>query len=219
MNEDPVVRPSSPSGVGPGPTPGTRQAPDKTWHVLWTYAADAWAATACRPLAAPGKPTAADVTAQRRHAMLIADGVTFRSAPAEVPFKAGYLPAGLTLMSGSGFADPSAAGRLGLDTLTYEFDDPDRAVGHRSALTILTRPDRYPLISGPDVEPITINGRRAAIAGSDSIEIVYGGFHLVIYARNSDITRDTLIRIAENLEIAADPADRSTWFDPGLAFP
>lgn len=195
---------------GAGPSPSTGPDAPRRQVVIWRYADDAWAASSCERLR--------DQQPLRREAELVANGTVFTSEPVRLPVKIGYLPDGLQPVSGvtnSPRTDPGKTPEgelLRLDLLP---------AGSRSApvnhLTIRYATG-FPLDTSGGVEKLTINGRQATLNGAD-LQLAVGPRAVISIDGGDDETRAELIRIAQSLEFAPDPADTSTWFDSDDALP
>jgi hypothetical protein len=103
------------------------------------------------------------------------------------------------------------------DLLELEFLDLRRTspVGAHLTIRYLTG---FPLDTSGGVEKLTINGRQAVFSDA-SLMIGDQRAMVSLDAYSADGSRDELIRIAERLEFAPNPTDRSTWFDSEDALP
>ena len=102
----------------------------------------------------------------------------------------------------------------------YWFEVSRRAGGHSVSVGIRTGNGSFE--RPPEAVDVVVGGRRGWAAPVIGMLVVPGeGYQLVLRSSSgwSDDLRATLVRIAEGIEIAADPADRSTWFDGRDAFP
>lgn len=200
-----IVGPLSPNPLdvlGAAPSPSTGPNAPRTQVVVWKYADNAWATSHCT--------RGPSLQPSRQDAESVANGTVFRAQPVRVPVKLGYLPDGLDLVTGE-LQQPQ--GRTG-DLLRLDFLDHSHPAESNLTVEYTTgfKPD-------PDgAERLTLNGRPAFLLGPN---LVIGDERsaVSITAHGAEDPRAELIRVAEHLELARDPQDRSTWFDGADALP
>jgi len=193
----------------PAPRPSTGPNAARTQVVVWRYADNAWATSSCT--------RGPSWQASRRDAELVANGTTFEPQRLRVPLKLGYLPAGRHLVSGVLEPRPGLEDDPRFDNvLRLEFIDPDSPSD--SHLTISYSAGYR--IAATRTEHLTINGRPALFNERSLIIVPDKRIAVTIEAHTGvDDPRAELIRVAEQLEFAPDPADQSTWFDAADALP
>ena len=174
--------------------------------VSWQYAPGAYALSFCNQ---------GSVDAQG-DALAVAAALTAQQRPYTVPFSVGYLPAGFI---------PSMA----QSSLANSTDDP------YSTLMVSAPPvpgndqNSYEIslgIGGPNdllgAQMLTVNtpdGPREAGFRGGFLIVKYDSFQISIASVPMATTPDELIRIAEGVDLIANPADRRTWLDAQQALP
>lgn len=197
----------------PAPSPSSGPDAPRQWAVVWAYSEDVWAVSNCEP----GGDSAAERARVRQTAELMAAATAPTSRPLRVPFTAGHLPAGPELVVAYS------------DQLGAESGNPPGSATFQAVLADL--PNRQAMLTirytpafelggnGTGVERLTVNGRRATFDGTYLV-IAGKRFNATLQRHESaDYSRAELVRIAERLEFASDPADESTWFDAEDALP
>jgi hypothetical protein len=167
--------------------------------VAWEYAPDSWAVVRYQPAAMPGSVPPSDV---RETLLRVAEAVRFdRTTPVRLPFKVGYLPAGLqpdefapaemnTVVIGH--ASVALAGDAGrLDIWIAESFDGSGAHG-----------EPVVRVEEGDVKLVTVN------LGEIFVQLTGKGFSV-----------DELKKIARSITPAAGLRDVGTWFDATQALP
>lgn len=175
--------------------------------VAWQYAPGSWAVNACRK----------GSTDPEADALATAAAISPDPRPFAVPFSIGYLPPGMvpTFAYTSDPADPGYSATVlatppggsgpGLDSYQIDLASTAGVPAERKGESVTLSTPR-----GPRTAVYTDPGR---------LTVQYDGFQLTIGAGYGMTSRDELIRIAENLDIPGDPADRSSWFDAAQALP
>jgi hypothetical protein len=171
--------------------------------VYWQYRPNGWAIAACEP-------------ASKSAARSIAERVVFTPVPMRLPFRLTSLPAGLEVGVLSTGSD-SAGQHIGIDIS-----------GARAPDKLPPYVDFGPGRDTPDttgVEEIVINGRTARLRSeSQTLCFALADRSLCVGVGRDDRAnpdqrlwepgaRELVIDLAGRLEIAADPADSTTWFD------
>jgi hypothetical protein len=185
----------------PGLLPGSKV-------VAWPYAADSWALVLVPEPAADGSD-----------ALAIARGVRFGgSTPLTVPFRLGYLPAGLVTRSVTESRSPVNEGSIAFGT-----------EGPSATLTVTVNrqgiEDMIPHCSSHDAAPVTVRGYRGCfrdadgVGGGDRLQLqVPGGWLTLQVDRSRVFSHAVLRRIAASATLAT--LDQpTTWFDADTALP
>jgi hypothetical protein len=167
--------------------------------VSWQYAPGAYAVSFCPQ----------DSVDVRSDALTVASALTARQRPFTMPFEVGYLPAGQVPDEAFSQTDQAryARGFLGVTGLS-------------TGISLTTGEADPRNLDGAQVLTVsTLNGPRDAAFREGMLMVFYDGFQVWIGLASPTVSRDELIRIAENLTIAPNPADPSTWFDARHALP
>lgn len=168
--------------------------------VSWQYAPGAYAVSFC-------PQNSVDVQSD---ALTVAAVLTAKQRPFLMPFAVGYLPAGqVPMMAFSSRSQTEHRARgfflaSGLSTgisLTAGDFDP-RNLDGAQMLTVNT----------PD-------GLREAAYRDGMLIVLCDGYQIWIGDASTKVSLDELIRIVENITVATDPFDPSTWFDAQEALP
>lgn len=171
--------------------------------LAWQYAPGAYALSIC-------DQRSLDVRADELSA---ASALTARQRPFTVPFAVGYLPAGL--IADMAFAGPGSTGGVRGSLTAW-------GPGQGASIVLDSRiPDAGVL---DRAEPLTVNTldgpREAGFLQEGGLFVAYEGFRVWVGGGTSpSISSAEMIRIAENLTVAPDPLDISTWFDAQDALP
>jgi hypothetical protein len=183
-------------------------------RVAWQYANNSWALVACR-----------DSSGESADASLrLANSLTFGPGRVPAPFAVTYLPAGVVVDGLEPLID------AGGDTFKAHAEQRPRvALGsarleiqylRRTSPTATVTPLIGPSQAGP--RSLTINGRVATLTTDPdgaALVITGDGFQAQVSARRLADAADEVVRIAEGLTFAPDPAEASTWFDAAEALP
>jgi hypothetical protein len=167
--------------------------------VAWEYAPDSWA----RVISLEGM-----VSSDDREVMLrVAGAVRFdRTAPLRVPFRVGYLPAGLQAVAPDGDADVTSVVRVGATV--------DMA-GMAGALSISGGqfPASASLVPIQPGQPVATSDPQT---GKPVVVISFG--QLTVRLTGIGFSTDELKKIARSIT-PADLDDLTTWFDADKAIP
>ncbi|HYQ69707.1 hypothetical protein [Actinophytocola sp.] len=185
--------------------PNTKGAPG----VAWEYAPGAWAVLRYRPTE-PDAVAPADV---RETLLRIAEAVRFdRTTPVLLPFRVGYLPAGLH--PAEEFPADLASVPDGVTPAGHMETSTSAAlplVGDAGSLGIqLVR-----LGKGSSMAPGDMDSKETAQGPYVAINL--GQFGLVFTSEEFSV--DELKRVARSITPAAELADTSTWFEAEQALP
>lgn len=174
--------------------------------VSWQYAPGAYALSIC-------DQGSVDVLDDE---LAAASALSAQQRPFVVPFAVGYLPAGVVLdqahaglvqdggeVRGRGYvAGWGPTGGATIDLMTWPLDP--RNLDGAQMLTVNT-------LDGP---------RQAAYREDRGLIVIYDDFQIWIgFGTSPSLSRDEMIRIAQNIAVAPDPLDPSTWFDAQDALP
>jgi hypothetical protein len=166
--------------------------------VAWEYAPDSWAELVNVSGMAP---------ADAREAVLrMADAVRFdRTTPLRVPFRVGYLPAGLQAVAPARGPDVNLVGTGATVHMAGKAGSLTISAGHFMAAL-----SPEPVVTG---EPISVISQ----TGDPVVAIVFGQLKAVL--TGTGFSADELMRIARSITPAADVTDATTWFDADKAIP
>jgi hypothetical protein len=174
---------------GQAPTPG----------IAWEYAPDSWALVQYTPPGtSPGSVAPADV---REVLTRMAKAVRFdRTTPVPVPYKVGYLPAGLRPRP-TADVNTVVEGSLGTNIAL--------AAGNRTlsiqGMQLLASPDQ------PVGEPDVVD----EMFGGSAVRVNLGQFGVQLSSK--DYSTEELKKVARSIEPAPDLFDPATWFEADRA--
>lgn len=172
----------------------------------WQYAPGAYALSMCNQGTADAQGDA----------LAVASALAAQQRPYTVPFSVGYLPSGfIPSMAQSSLVsstrDPNSTLMVsgppapGVDQNSYQIS---LNVGE-----VDNRPGQNLTVNTPD-------GPRPAVFVGGILTVTYDGFTVGVSGGIPlATTPDELVRIAEGVDVVADPADRSTWLDAQGALP
>jgi hypothetical protein len=167
--------------------------------VAWEYAPDSWA-----ELVTVSGMTPADA---REAVLRMAGAVRFdRTTPLRVPFRVGYLPAGLQAVAPSRLPDDDLVGTGATVHMAGRAGSLTISAGHFMATM-----SPVPVVAGVPVSAIDSRTGRPVVA------IVVG--QLRARLTGTGISADELMKIARSITPAADVTDVTTWFDADKAIP
>lgn len=225
--------------VGFGPDKVVRGQPIAITQpaIAWLYAADSWAVSYC-PGARPAE--------QRALVQQMAEAATFTAGGFPVPVKMGYVPPGFETAIALAPEEELLTPQMSSRGSTIEFtkdglrcdSTTDAPAGDHvhsvCAVKIVAanfpKNAKSPIKVGPPVSPITINGQHAwyYVDGQTTVLVVAvpqvpahgNGYYLNVELPVAlpDV-RGELRKIAEQIQIAPDLTDQSTWFDAETSLP
>lgn len=185
--------------------------PETLPRAVWRYAADSWAVVGCQ--GGGDLPTIAKK---------LADGVTFKTGRIDAPLRVGYWPANAPVLSLTPFLggrmDPSVSDSRPAFAIA---SDRTTEAQVKNDVMLSYRPGEPGTHEGT---PVTVNGRPAILQefeDASSLYIAGNGFEVTIHVGHAPFAdpRAELIRIAEGLDLSANPADLETWFNAATAIP
>lgn len=167
--------------------------------VAWEYAPDRWAVVVI------GEPAPADA---RTEVLRIARAVRFdRTTALRVPFRVGYLPAGLQPASGTMYTfDRNTMGaHVSLSGAT----DGDPGLSIRAAVL----PPMDTPVGEPKAQGDELQVQAGVNLGPFSVQVTSGG------KGSARFSEEELLKVARSITVAADVQDPTTWIDAQQAIP
>jgi hypothetical protein len=205
--------------------------------VVWQYATDAWVLSQC-PGSLPDR--------ERTLVQQLAEAATFAAKPFPVPVKLGYLSPGfetanalapegellIAQMSSRGSVIEFTKDGLRCDSTT----EPPRGDRTRSMCAVrivaafMPKTGKAPVKETTPVTPVSINGQQGWIYRDGLTDYLVvdlpqkpakgAGYYLQVELPAAmPNVRDELRKIADQVQVAPDIPDQSTWFDAGTALP
>lgn len=189
-------------------------------RIAWEYSLEMWATAACM-----GKPTDQVRAAER----VVAKAVRHTGQSLPMPFRIGYLPAGVSVYS-AGSVDTAAAVRTmtALSGPTVDLSTASKVVTTQTASgTVVTKGIPNLVIEFRKGNSVPPGARFISVAGRPAWMTKYGllvhldghEVRIASVAGPAGTSSEELIQIAEGMEFAPDLADESTWFDGTVAIP